>query len=602
MTDIIQYEGIENLGTTTDLINGKPIYDLDRVIETSGFTTAGDGGAGKWKQNGITGQTPSQTPAQLGDALLNDASGNQWALCGESINCLQFGADSSGLIDSRSAIQANIDAGVKVNIPSGEFLIGEPGLRVGDNVFIEGAGKKITKLKKIPGITNLDPIIREKDGFLPVNNFNMQRLSLVGNADAAQPSLKGAGLLRFYEAYGVTIIGCDFTRSRGYGLGLQGSKASTTTGKQGPQEKILIDNCDFYDNGKFEYLLGSDTDDGLDCKNLVDGLITNCRAWDNGDKGFDIRAERVTLSNCFSSNNAGAGFSAQIEGYDSASTEQPPATISFISCHSYDNEGNGFSVVPQSKQNIIDPLQIVTFVACEAKNNAHNFVVTSEGSNKLALCHVELTSCQSYNPKSGFRHYLASGKTESLTVNGGNFIGGNTTAVSVNSNDEGCSIISGASFDNIGGSAITGSINSSAKMTITGCSFKNINGAVFSGGSNNTIVGNIYENISQSGLFVLSGTNNKVLDKDVGLRSVSSSALLPIDERTDFFAITGTTDITSLPDSYAGRVVHLRFLGILTINDGGNIKLNDDFTTSSNDMLNLICDGPNWFEVSRSTN
>ena len=113
---------------------------------------------------------------------------------------------------------------------------------------------------------------------------------------------------------------------------------------------------------------------------------------------------------------------------------------------------------------------------------------------------------------------------------------------------------------------------------------------------------NIYENISQSGLFVLSGTNNKVLDKDVGLRSVSSSALLPIDERTDFFAITGTTDITSLPDSYAGRVVHLRFLGILTINDGGNIKLNDDFTTSSNDMLNLICDGPNWFEVSRSTN
>ncbi len=87
MTDIIQYEGIENLGTTTDLINGKPIYDLDRIIETSGFTTAGDGGAGKWKQNGVTGQTPSQTPGDLGSqVLLNDGNGNQWEFVGEDLN------------------------------------------------------------------------------------------------------------------------------------------------------------------------------------------------------------------------------------------------------------------------------------------------------------------------------------------------------------------------------------------------------------------------------------------------------------------------------------------------------------------------------------
>ncbi len=104
MTDIIQYEGIENLGTTTDLINGKPIYDLDRIIETSGFTTAGDGGAGKWKQNGVTGQTPSQTPAQLGDALINDASGNQWeiVLNAAEIHAKQVGCklDAEELLDS----------------------------------------------------------------------------------------------------------------------------------------------------------------------------------------------------------------------------------------------------------------------------------------------------------------------------------------------------------------------------------------------------------------------------------------------------------------------------------------------------------------------
>jgi len=117
MTDIIQYEGIENLGTTTDLINGKPIYDLDRIIETSGFTTAGDGGAGKWKQNGITGQTPSQTPAQLGNALLNDASGNQWSLVVEgdyNPHCL--GSVSDGVTDNTLTIQSTINAAKNGNL------------------------------------------------------------------------------------------------------------------------------------------------------------------------------------------------------------------------------------------------------------------------------------------------------------------------------------------------------------------------------------------------------------------------------------------------------------------------------------------------------
>ena len=66
--------------TTLGLINSAVAYTVDKVLETSGFTTSGDGGSGSWKQNGVTGQTPSQTPAQLGDALLNDASGNQWGL------------------------------------------------------------------------------------------------------------------------------------------------------------------------------------------------------------------------------------------------------------------------------------------------------------------------------------------------------------------------------------------------------------------------------------------------------------------------------------------------------------------------------------------
>ena len=55
-------------------------------MRLAGFTIIGDGGSGKWKQNGVTGQTPNQTPEQLGDGkILNDNNGNQWELVGGAL-------------------------------------------------------------------------------------------------------------------------------------------------------------------------------------------------------------------------------------------------------------------------------------------------------------------------------------------------------------------------------------------------------------------------------------------------------------------------------------------------------------------------------------
>ena len=64
------------IDTTTLLISTSP--DITQVIKSNGYATAGDGGGAQWKHNGVTGQTASQSPADLGDGLLNDASGNQW--------------------------------------------------------------------------------------------------------------------------------------------------------------------------------------------------------------------------------------------------------------------------------------------------------------------------------------------------------------------------------------------------------------------------------------------------------------------------------------------------------------------------------------------
>ncbi len=66
--------------TTTELIGSTAIFAPDQVVTTSGFLTDGDGGSGQWMQNGVTAQPANQTPAQLGNAKLNDGNGNQWAL------------------------------------------------------------------------------------------------------------------------------------------------------------------------------------------------------------------------------------------------------------------------------------------------------------------------------------------------------------------------------------------------------------------------------------------------------------------------------------------------------------------------------------------
>ncbi len=66
--------------TTAQLITSTQTFPSDVVITTQGYTASGDGGSGRWFQNGVTGQAASRSPAQLGDLLLNDASGNQWEL------------------------------------------------------------------------------------------------------------------------------------------------------------------------------------------------------------------------------------------------------------------------------------------------------------------------------------------------------------------------------------------------------------------------------------------------------------------------------------------------------------------------------------------
>jgi len=92
-------------------------------------------------------------------------------------------------------------------------------------------------------------------------------------------------------------------------------------------------------------------------------------------------------------------------------------------------------------------------------------------------------------------------------------------------------------------------------------------------------------------------TNNPDID------DVASATAVTIRTYQDTFRITGTTNITSiLTAGHAGHKVTLIFSGILTFTDGSNLKLAGNFTTSADDTITLICDGSNWYEISRSAN
>lgn len=85
-------------------------------------------------------------------------------------------------------------------------------------------------------------------------------------------------------------------------------------------------------------------------------------------------------------------------------------------------------------------------------------------------------------------------------------------------------------------------------------------------------------------------------------KALASASIITLLDYTDVISITGTTTIDGITPSYAGRRVTLIFSGVLTVQNGNNLYLSAALSTTANDTLTLVCDGTNWYEVSRSVN
>lgn len=81
---------------------------------------------------------------------------------------------------------------------------------------------------------------------------------------------------------------------------------------------------------------------------------------------------------------------------------------------------------------------------------------------------------------------------------------------------------------------------------------------------------------------------------------VASAATVTLGNDGNFFDITGTTTITSITAKTAGTVVQLQFDSSLTLTMGSNLNIDGNFLTSTGATIELISDGTNWFEISRS--
>jgi hypothetical protein len=105
------------------------------------------------------------------------------------------------------------------------------------------------------------------------------------------------------------------------------------------------------------------------------------------------------------------------------------------------------------------------------------------------------------------------------------------------------------------------------------------------------------------GLHNITGVKN-VAYSVTPFATVASSATIVLPRSyNNAYLITGTTGITSVTATgWDGEIVTLLFNNTLTVTDGSNLKLAGNFSATADDVLRLLCDGTNWYEVSRSNN
>ncbi len=110
-------------------------------------------------------------------------------------------------------------------------------------------------------------------------------------------------------------------------------------------------------------------------------------------------------------------------------------------------------------------------------------------------------------------------------------------------------------------------------------------------------------------LFVYTGTEWQLLslsrNEAPSIQDVAGASSFVVRADINAVEVTAGSAIDTIPVTYPGHIITLLWQAAVTINDGtGNCQLagGANFSGDVRDTMQLICDGVNWFEISRSNN
>jgi hypothetical protein len=469
-------------------------------------------------------------------------------LAGANPNITDTTADRDGLVDCTAALQALLDGAAT---RGGQVDIGDARLLISSNLAVP-AGVTLCGHWRTPGDLTKDA--GTYGGTAPT--FGTMGSCLILGAGVSITLGAGgalAGLLVMRSGVNHPVVG-------------DGTYSGTAVTVDGDDCYIgycmflghtLAINSDLSGRHKFEWIFG-DCSGGIKIASSFDvSRITNCHFWPWLSTGNDGVA--VPDANHYRS---GVGF--DIHGLD----------IGIVSdCFAF-GYYRGFRVIS---------VGAATFTNC-ATDGALLFAGSigfDIGDGSLGDTGTRFIGCVVFSAVNGFWINLPTNDYVSLTNCQCSAVSG--TGIYVASGDVG---IHGGFL-----AATTANVyvaNALSKVSIVGTRFNSAS-APITGLSRFVEVAGI-----DTGLYVGGAAIGSP-----GPRQIASASPLVITATGSFFEVLGVTGFSTITAGYPGRLIILKFAGILTVTDGVPIKLNGDFITAANSTLTLVSDGTNWFEVAR---
>ena len=484
---------------------------------------------------------------------------NPGAVLNAALNVKNYGAVGNGIADDTAAIQAAITAAaviaattaVDVYFPSGRYLYSALNVNTGNMRLRGEIGAVLVKSTTTGnGIT-----IKGLAGRI----YNNRVDSLVfTNASTAS-----AGAQIHFENLGQTVI----------------SNVTVANTTAAPFKGLdFLNVSQYFLDGTQVQGCGSN---GVTISDCSDHYFSDCRSDANVGSGW-------VFDTC------SGGYSSQLTAFgNTASAFVTQATI-------------GSPVL-----GVLNQCSYLFFVNCVGDTSgSHNWFLQSTFDSVLSGCWGS-TQSNATNDLNGFVVYNCT----CVTLQGCVALGNNGPGFYVSGTNVGVQITGGYALNNGKHSAF--SYFSGYFVTgTTSVQLSNIFAASIPGGGSQTtglIVGSAITRLQMTGCdlsgctvpynFIGVPATLKESGNYTGLSTViASAATLPVPFFDSVFTVSGTTGITDITGKAAGRTIVLIFQGILTVTDGGNLKLNGNYTTTADDTITLISDGTSWFEAARSVN